>query len=669
MTRRAALAIVTLTLVASPGAVRTAERRWTPDALMRVKRIATVVPSPDATRVAFVVSEAVMEGEKSEWLSQIHVAASDGSGSTQLTRGDKSATSPQWSPDGQSIAFLSSRGSDKVNIFIIRMSGGEAEQLTNEKGSITQLRWAPDGKSLAFVMPEPKSDEEEKAAKEKRDMRVIDENEKLAGLYVVPIARDADGKRKAARLATGDVHVTAIDWAPDSTAIAYAHQKTPKVFEQNDISIVRVAGGPSRPLVSSPASELSPLFSPDGQNIAYVLGDDPPTWAGTAWLRIVPASGGAPKALAKTFDEQPDLIGWSSDGRSVYVSETQGTVGRLSRVPADGSTPALLGREDINVATPSLNRTGTAVGFAHAWSDKAPEPYFTRLDTFAPKQVARTQVIPPAAEAPVGQTDVVTWKSTDGMEIEGLITYPIGYEKGRRVPLVVMVHGGPAGVFTRAFVGMPGPYPIPAFAERGYAVLRVNPRGSSGYGRTFRYANSKDWGGGDYRDIMSGVDHVIALGIADPDRLGIMGWSYGGYMTSWVITQTKRFKAASVGAGVTNLMSFTGTADIPGFVPDYFGGEYWDVFDRWRAHSAMFNVKGVTTPTLIQHGEADVRVPVSQGYELYNALVRQNVPTKMVVYPRQGHGFTEPKMTKDAMERNLEWFDRWVLGGKKTTSN
>ena len=669
MTRRSAVAIVALTVMASGGTLRTAERRWTPDALMRVKRIATSVPSPDATRVAFVVSEAVMDGEKSEWLSQIHVAASDGSWSTQLTRGDKSATSPQWAPDGQSIAFLSARGSDKVNVFTIRISGGEAEQITNEKASITTLRWAPDGKSLAFVMPEPKSDEEEKAAKEKRDMRVIDENEKLAALYVVPVARGTDGKRSVTRLATGAVHVTAIDWAPDSTAIVYAHQTTPKVFEQNDISIVRVAGGPSRPLVSSPASELTPLFSPDGQTIAYVLGDDPPTWAGTAWVRIVPATGGTPKSLAKTFDEQPDLVGWSPDGGSIYVSETHGTIGRLSRLPADGTAPAPLGREDVNVTTPSLNRTGTAVGFAHAWSDKAPEPYFTRLDTFDPKQVARAQVIPPAAEAPVGQTDAIKWKSTDGLEIEGLITYPIGYEKGRRVPLLVIVHGGPTGVFTRAFVGMPGPYPIPAFAERGYAVLRVNPRGSSGYGRTFRYANSKDWGGGDYRDIMSGVDRVVAMGIADPDRLGIMGWSYGGFMTSWVITQTRRFKAASVGAGVTNLMSFTGTADIPGFVPDYFGGEYWDVFDRWRAHSAMFNIKGVTTPTLIQHGEADVRVPVSQGYELYNALVRQKVPTTMVVYPRQPHGFTEPKMTKDAMERNLEWFDRWVMGGVKTSSN
>jgi dipeptidyl aminopeptidase/acylaminoacyl peptidase len=244
----------------------------------------------------------------------------------------------------------------------------------------------------------------------------------------------------------------------------------------------------------------------------------------------------------------------------------------------------------------------------------------------------------------------------------------VGYEKGRKVPLLVVVHGGPTGVFTQSFTGMPSPYPITAFAERGYAVLRVNPRGSSGYGRKFRYANYKDWGGGDYHDIMSGVDTAVAMGVADPDRLGIMGWSYGGYMTSWVITQTKRFKAASVGAGVTNLMSFTGTADIPGFVPDYFGGEYWDVFDRWRSRSAMFNVKGVTTPTLIQHGEEDRRVPISQGYELYNALVRQGVTAKMVVYPRQPHGLQEPKFIKDAMERNLEWFDRWIKGAKAPSS-
>jgi len=277
--------------------------------------------------------------------------------------------------------------------------------------------------------------------------------------------------------------------------------------------------------------------------------------------------------------------------------------------------------------------------------------------------VSRVQTLP---KVTIGKTEVVEWKTADGKSIAGLLTYPDGYQLGNRVPLLVIVHGGPAGVFLRTFIGNASPYLVAAFASRGYALLRCNVRGSSGYGRDFRYANRSDWGGSDYRDIMSGVDHLINKGVADPDRMGVMGWSYGGYMTSWVITQTKRFKAASVGAGVTNLMSFTGTADIPSFVPDYFGGEYWEVFDRWRTHSAMFNVKGVSTPTLIQHGDADVRVPISQGYEFYNALKRQNVPVTMVVYPRQPHGIQEPKMMQDAMQRNLDWFGRWIKGTQVT---
>jgi dipeptidyl aminopeptidase/acylaminoacyl peptidase len=359
----------------------------------------------------------------------------------------------------------------------------------------------------------------------------------------------------------------------------------------------------------------------------------------------------------------------------VLVSETRGTVGRLTALPVDGSAGADITPADTTVDTAGLGASRLTLGFTSQAPDRAPEAFVAEVPVaraprgaaaWTPVQVSHVQDLPSIA---LGRTEVVSWKAPDGKPIEGLLTYPVGYVAGARVPLVVMVHGGPTGVFVRSYTGAPSPYSVAGFATHGFAVLRCNVRGSGGYGREFRYANYKDWGGGDYQDILSGVDALVAKGVADPDRLGIMGWSYGGYMTSWVITQTKRFKAASVGAGVTNLMSFTGTADIPSFIPDYFGGEYWDNFDAWRARSAMFNVKGVTTPTLIQHGESDRRVPISQGYELYNALKRQGVTTKMVVYPRQPHGIQEPKLMLDAMTRNLEWFDRYVLGRTSSASN
>jgi dipeptidyl aminopeptidase/acylaminoacyl peptidase len=352
-------------------------------------------------------------------------------------------------------------------------------------------------------------------------------------------------------------------------------------------------------------------------------------------------------------------VGWTRDGR-VLVSETWRTVARLAALAPDGGPAVFVSPEDVMVGTVSVNAGGTHVGFISQSPDKPVEAWTAAVaPRFAPVQVSRVQDLP---AVDYGRTEVLTWKSPDGREVEGLLSYPVAYAAGSRVPLLVIVHGGPAGVFVRSFTGAPSPYPVAGFAGRGYAVLRVNPRGSSGYGFDFRNANFRDWGVGDYQDIMSGVDAVIAKGVADPARMGIMGWSYGGYMTSWVITQTPRFKAASVGAGVTNLMSFTGTADIPSFLPDYFGGEFWadGGLDLWRAHSAMFHVQDVKTPTLIQHGEADLRVPISQGYELYNALRRRGVPTRMVVYPRQPHGLQEPKFIDDAMRRNLEWFDRWV---------
>jgi dipeptidyl aminopeptidase/acylaminoacyl peptidase len=638
---------------------------WTPELMLRVKRVGPVQVSPDGTRAAFVVGTAVMDGEKSEWLSHIHVATVDGKSSFQLTRGDKSATSPRWSPDGRWLAFVSPR-SGRSNLWRIHVDGGEAEQVTDEKGGISQFRWSPDGRTIAFLMTDPTTDEEEKGGKEKRDARVVDQLYKFARLYTVPVERDASGKRPTRGLTKQDMHVTELQWAPDGRTIVFAHARTPKVFDQTDVSVVDVASGEVRSIAATGAYESDVSYSPDSQWIAFSKSDDPPTWAFLGHVNVVAASGGTPRALAPTFDEQPSILGWSADGRRLYVAETHGTLNRVSALPVAGGPPVLIGPDAVGVDSPALNDSRTAIGFTRQATDTAVEAYVTRLDRYEPAQVSRVQDL--GAMPPLGRTEVITWKAADGQSVEGLLTYPADYKPDARVPLLVIVHGGPTGVFTQSFIGNPGAYPIAAFASRGYAVLRANVRGSSGYGRKWRYANYQDWGGGDYRDIMTGVDHLIAKGVADPERLGVMGWSYGGFMTSWVITQTKRFKAASVGAGVTNLMSFTGTSDIPGFVPDYFGGEFWDVFERWRAHSAMFNVKSASTPTLIQHGERDERVPIGQGYELYNALVRQKVPAKMVVYPRQPHGIQEPKLLEDAMKQNLEWFDRWILKKGTTTS-
>jgi dipeptidyl aminopeptidase/acylaminoacyl peptidase len=662
------LSAAVLTLVSTAAAL--AQEQWSPELALEVRRISNVQVSPDGRRVVFQVAEAIMEGEKSEWLSHLYLGSTNGAPSFQLTQGEKSATAPAWSPDGQWIAFLSSR-SDKANIWAIGASG-EARQITDVETGVQSFRWSPDGRHIAFLMADPQTEAEEEADREKRDARVVDEDFKMAHLHLVPVSPDK-GTQKARRLTEGDFNVgtalggVAFDWSPGGGSIVFSHTPTPKVddWTEADVSVVDVESGTVRPLATTGAAENQPTYSPDGRWIAFAVSDDPPSWAFTSRVHVIDAAGGVPRPLADSYDEQPGIVGWTPDGSSILISETQGTMNRLSALPLDGGEPIDISPAEMMVGGAELNATGSHLGFISQSPDTPPEAFVTPSGTFDPVKVSEVQDLP---DAPLGRTEVQRWTSTDGTEIEGLLTYPVGYREGTAVPLLVIVHGGPTGVFVHDFIGARGAYPIAAFAARGYAVLRCNVRGSSGYGREFRYANYGDWGGGDYRDIMSGVDALVERGIADPEKLGVMGWSYGGYMTSWIITQTDRFKAASVGAGVNNLMSFTGTADIQGFIPDYFGGDYWDVFDEWREHSAMFNIGGVATPTLIQHGEADARVPVTQGYELYHAIKRQGVPTKMVVYPRQPHGIREPKLQLDAMWRNIEWFDQWVMGrGRETT--
>jgi dipeptidyl aminopeptidase/acylaminoacyl peptidase len=645
-------------ILAAAAAWGQAPTAWTPELSMQVRPVGDVTPSPDGQLVAYTESRAVMEAEKSEIDTQIFLAHADGSHRVRLTRGEKSVSSPSFSPDGRYVYFSSER-SGKPNLWRIPVDGGEADMLTDWKGEIGAYHISPDGKWIAFAGMEPR-DEEEKQKKEKRDFRVVDENPKNHSLWIVPAEPDSQGRRAARKVANTTGHVQEFDWSPDSRYIAFAHTHTPGAddWTKSDISEVTVESGVVRAIAATGAAEHSPRYSPDGRYLAYVRSTDPPRWAGMDRIVLLARQGGESRELPPTFDERPALLGWSADSARLLFTEPKGTTSVIYAMAIDGPAQPVYQPARGTLQAGHLNATGTAFGFAAESWDEAPEAYVLKIGDSAPQRVSGANLDLP--KPPLGETKRVTWKASDGLEIEGLLTYPVGYESGKKYPLVLIIHGGPTGVFQDSFLGRYGLYPYATFAAKGYAVLRANPRGSGGYGRTFRFANMNDWGGKDYGDLMAGVDRAVEMGVADPNRLAVMGWSYGGFMTSWVITHTHRFKAAAVGAGVTNLWSFTGTSDILGFLPDYFSGEPWKNLEAYYNHSPMAFVKDVTTPTLILHGEADVRVPTSQGYELYNALKREGVVAKMVVYPRTPHGPREPKFLLDIMQRHLEWVDKYV---------
>lgn len=637
--------------------------RWTPETMISYHRLLGTVISPDGKWVAYTVSTPEMAGEKSEYLTHIHLAGADGQMDFQLTQGDKSCTRPLWSPDGKWIAFLSARGGEKNNLWLIRPNGGEAEKLTDAESGVNVYEWSPDGKRIAFTMNDSLSTQEKKDEKARRDAVVVDANFKYSHLYVISIEKGPKGERPVKRLTAGDFHVSNFDWSPDGKWLAFDHQATPRVndWPTTTIALVPSDSGAVKPLFTKPFA-VNPNFSPDGKWLSFSHDGGDTRWAQRRDIYVMPVSGGEARKVGETYDQQSNIWGWSADGKEIFCTETERTEGRAFAINVASGKARALTTGNGSFGGVSFSEDAKTLAAIHHTFEQPPQVIVSAAAKFAPVKI--TNVNRDFPRLPMGRTEVITWKSPDGREIEGVVTYPVNYVAGRKYPLILNIHGGPAGVFTQSFTAASGAYPLQAFAAHDYVILRPNPRGSSGYGVEFRRANINDWGFGDYEDDMAGVDALVAKGVVHPDSLGVCGWSYGGYMTSFIVTRTKRFKAAIVGAGVTNLMSFTGTADIPGFLPDYFHGQPWDNFEAYAKHSAMFNVKGVTTPTLILHGEKDVRVPLSQGQEFYNALKQQDCPVQMVIYPRAPHGVQEPKFILDIGRRQLDWFEQYIRGKK-----
>ncbi len=636
---------------------------WTPELMMKVRRLGSVRPSPDGQQVAYTVTEAVMTPERSENITRIFLSGADGEKIRPLTRPERSASDPQWAPDGSGLAFIYAR-----QLFLSRLDGKPSERLTEVPGGVAAYAWSPDGTRIAYTSPEAASEERLKAIREKDDAYWVGEEVAQNRLYVLSLAPGADGKREARPLTPAEFNVgPQLDWSPDGKTIVFTRTPTPRPDDgwSSDVVAVEVETGVFRDIAATPVVEAEARYSPDGKWIALVASGEPPRYTQRSRLQLFPVGGGAPRTLPETPDSRPTLIGWSADGKELYFWEHRGTLVRIYAMAVETGAIRTVNEGGEYLSGVTLDPSRKWFGCVSEGSTQAPEAALSPAAPFSLRRVTRANTHLP--ELPMGKTEVVRWKSDGEWEVEGLLTYPAGYTPGTRVPLLLQIHGGPAGAFSQQYLARPTLYPTAAFAARGFAVLQPNPRGSIGYGAKFQDQNYRDWGGADYRDLMAGVDHLVKQGVADPERLGIMGWSYGGYLTGWTITQTDRFKAASLGAGVSNLVSQTGTTDIPTQRLGYFGAWPWDDPQLARIYldrSPLFHAAKVRTPTLIQHGELDRRVPITQSFELYTALKKRGVPVRMLVLPRQAHGPSEPKMLLKVMNTNLDWFEQHLQPGK-----
>ena len=487
------------------------------------------------------------------------------------------------------------------------------------------------------------------------DLESIDESPKP--LFILP-KKDSEKieKDKSQRLTEDYFHVMELQWSPNGKEIAFISAPSPKaddIIFKGSIHILDIDTKSIRKLTSHIGGENTIRWSPDGQHIAflYYTHDNNPLHKD---IYIVPAKGGNPINLTKNFDHNEIMISWSPKGDIIGFETFDGLRRHLYAVSKNTGEIRQLTKGDCCNFFISIADDGDTYACYGEAPQKPIELWVGSIKTGKLNQI--TKLNPQIQNFVYGETLIIKWHSKDGLEIEGLLCLPVGYKEGEKYPLIVEPHGGPHGAIALGF------FPFwQYFSGEGFAIFSPNFRGSDGYGADFAKGNYKDWGVGDYQDIMTGVDYLINQGIADPDRLLIDGWSYGGYMTAWIVTQTDRFKAACCGAGLSNLVSMYAQHDIPNFMKLYFeGSSPYQKMELYIKHSPISYINQAKTPTLILHGGEDKRVPVPQAEEFYAGLKAVGVEVEFVKYPREGHTIQEPRHIIDILKRKLEWFKKHI---------
>ena len=660
---RARLAIAVLLLI--PGSAFGQGQAPTIDQLISLKRAGSPAISPNGQWVAYTLRET--NWDENNYHTEIWLADVKTGELRQLTNNlKKSSTSPVWAPDSSKLAFATDRD-EKRQVYVIDPRGGEARKLTSAEEGVGGFAWAPDGKSIAYTSTEPKTDADKEREKKFGEFDVIGEEHRMSHLWVFDITA-----QKARRLTSGAFTVGSFDWSPDGTQIAFDHRINPANTSgpTADISVVTVADGKIRQLVTQEGADSGPQWSPDGSTIAFGSAMSKPFSFLNYSIAVIPAKGGSIDYISTAFDENPSIVDWNRGG--LFFSASQRTWSYLYSIdPATKAIKKYTPSEQWIGAGFSLTPDAQWTAFTAADASTLSEIYVAPVAT-ALKPRKLTDTTAQTAGWTRSTLEVIAWKSKDGTTIEGVLHKPAGFQPGKKHPLLVVIHGGPTATSRPTAFSSTGVYPIDIWTAKGALVLEPNYRGSAGYGEAFRSLNVRNLGVGDAWDVLSGVDHLIAQGIADPERVGTMGWSQGGYISAYLATHdSARFKAVSVGAGISNWMTYYVNTDITQFTRHYLKATPWDDPEIYAKTSPMTYIKQAKAPTLIQHGSNDLRVPTPNAFELYRGLQDVGVPSKLIIYKGFegiGHGPSKPKSSRAVMQHNLDWFDKYIWGVSSPTT-